>query len=98
VVAGSLVNGLGASSFFPANTSAVMKASPPQLFGISSGMLRTFANVGMVFSFSMAIVLASQSIPRQLAFAIFVGSTSLHGQLATAFASGLHSAFYGSMV
>jgi len=52
-----------------------MKASPPQLFGISSGMLRTFANVGMVFSFSMAIVLASQSIPRQLAFAIFVGST-----------------------
>jgi MFS family permease len=98
VVVGSLVNGLGASSFFPANTSAVMKASPPQLFGISSGMLRTFANVGMVFSFSMAIVLASQSIPRQLAFAIFVGSTSLHGHLATAFASGLHSAFYGSMV
>jgi MFS family permease len=98
VVVGSLVNGLGASSFFPANTSAVMKASPPQLFGISSGMLRTFANVGMVFSFSMAIVLASRSIPRQLAFAIFVGSTSLHGPLATAFASGLHSAFYGSMV
>jgi len=97
VVMASLVNGLGASSFFPANTSAVMKASPPQLFGISSGMLRTFANVGMVFSFSMAIVLASRSIPRQLAFAIFVGSTSLHGQLATAFASGLHSAFYGSM-
>jgi hypothetical protein len=52
----------------------------------------------MVFSFSMAIVLASRSIPRQLAFAIFVGSTSLHGQLAAAFASGLHSAFYGSMV
>jgi EmrB/QacA subfamily drug resistance transporter len=98
VVVASLVNGMGASAFFPANTSAVMKASPPQLFGISSGMLRTFANVGMVFSFSLAIVLASRSIPRQLAFAIFVGSTSLHGALATAFASGLHSAFYGSMV
>jgi EmrB/QacA subfamily drug resistance transporter len=98
VVVASLINGMGASSFFPANTSAVMKASPPQLFGISSGMLRTFANIGMVFSFSMAIVLASRSIPRQLAFAIFVGSTSLHGRLATAFASGLHSAFYGSMV
>ncbi len=98
VVVASLVNGLGASAFFPANTSAVMKAAPPQLFGISSGMLRTFANVGMVFSFSLAIVLASRSIPRQLAFAIFVGSTSLHGELATAFASGLHSAFYGSMV
>jgi len=98
VVAGSVVNGLGASSFFPANTSAVMKASPRHLFGISSGMLRTFANVGMVFSFSMAIVLASQSIPRRLAFAIFVGSTSLHGAPAAAFTTGLHSAFYGSMV
>ena len=97
VIAGSLVNGLGASAFFPANTSAVMKASPAQLYGVSSGMLRTFANVGMVFSFSMAIVLASRSIPRQLAFAIFVGSTSLHGTLAAAFATGLHSAFYGSM-
>ena len=94
----SLVNGLGAGAFFPANNSAVMKAAPPRVFGISSGMLRTFANVGMVFSFSLAIVLASRSIPRQLAFAIFVGSTSLHGELATAFASGLHSAFYGSMV
>jgi hypothetical protein len=74
-----------------------MKASPPAMFGISSGMLRTFANVGMVFSFSMAILVASRSISRSLAFAIFVGSTSLHGQLATAFTSGLHSAFYVSM-
>ncbi|MGA8014762.1 MAG: MFS transporter, partial [Candidatus Dormiibacterota bacterium] len=97
VVAGSVVNGIGASSFFPANTSAVMKASPPQLFGISSGMLRTFANIGMVFSFSMAMVLASRTIPQSLAFAIFVGSTSLPHPLAGTFADGLHSAFYGSM-
>ena len=67
------------------------------MFGISSGMLRTFANVGMVFSFSVAILVASRSIPRHLAFAIFVGSTSLHGKLAVAFTSGLHSAFYAAM-
>jgi EmrB/QacA subfamily drug resistance transporter len=97
VVVASIVNGLGASSFFPANNAAVMKASPPAVFGISSGMLRTFANVGMVFSYSMAILIASRSIPRHLAFAIFVGSTSLHGKLASAFTSGLHSAFYASM-
>jgi MFS family permease len=97
VVAGSVVNGIGASSFFPANTSAVMKASPPQLFGISSGMLRTFANIGMVFSFSMAMVLASRTIPQHLAFAIFVGSTSLSPRLAGTFTDGLHAAFYGSM-
>ncbi len=97
VVVGSVINGLGASCFFPANSSAVMKASPPAAFGISSGMLRTFANVGMVFSFSMAILIASRSISRRLAFAIFVGSTSLRGGLADGFTSGLHAAFYASM-
>jgi EmrB/QacA subfamily drug resistance transporter len=97
VVVGSVVNGLGASCFFPANSSAVMKASPRSAFGISSGMLRTFANVGMVFSYSMAILIASRSISRNLAFAIFVGSTSLRSDLARAFTSGLHAAFYASM-
>ena len=97
VVVASVVNGVGASSFFPANNSAVMKASPPDVFGISSGMLRTFANIGMVFSFSVAILVASRSISKHLAFAIFVGTTSLHGHLAEAFTTGLHAAFYASM-
>ena len=74
-----------------------MKASPKELFGITSGALRTFANVGMVFSFSLAILVASKSISRGLAFAIFVGSTNLHAKTAEAFTNGLHSAFYVSM-
>jgi len=97
VVVASIVSGVGVGFFFPANSSAVMKASPPRLFGISSGMLRTFSNVGMVFSFSLAILIASRAISRTLAFEIFVGSTSLHGRLAAAFTSGLHAAFYASM-
>jgi len=97
VVAAAVVNGVGASFFFPANSSAVMKAAPPEAYGISSGMLRTFGNIGMVFSFAVAILIASRSISRGLAFAIFVGSTSLHGALAVAFTSGLHAAFYASM-
>jgi MFS family permease len=97
VVVASVVNGSGASAFFPANNSAVMKASPPDVFGISSGMLRTFANIGMVFSFSVAILVASRSIPKHLAFAIFVGTTSIHGHLAAVFTTGLHAAFYASM-
>lgn len=98
VVLASIINGIGASSFFPANSSAVMKASPPDMFGISSGMLRTFANIGMVFSFSVAILVASHSITKHLAFAIFVGVTNLHGHLATAFTNGLHTAFYALMI
>jgi EmrB/QacA subfamily drug resistance transporter len=97
VVVAAVINGIGASFFFPANSSAVMKAAPPEAFGIASGMLRTFANIGMVFSFAVAILIASRSISRGLAFAIFVGSTSLHGSLADAFTSGLHAAFYASM-
>jgi len=97
VVVAAVVNGIGASCFFPANNAAIMKAAPPQAFGIASGMLRTFSNIGMVFSFAVAILIASRSISRGLAFAIFVGSTSLHGPLAAAFTSGLHAAFYASM-
>jgi hypothetical protein len=51
----------------------------------------------MVFSFALAILIASRSISRGLAFAIFVGTTRLHGALAAAFTAGLHSAFYASM-
>ncbi|HUY50762.1 MAG TPA: MFS transporter [Streptosporangiaceae bacterium] len=97
VVAGSVINGAGASSFIPANNAAVMNASPPSVLGVSSGMLRTFANIGMVFSFTTAILAASRSISRGLAFAIFVGTTSLHGRLAVAFTTGLHTAFYTLM-
>jgi EmrB/QacA subfamily drug resistance transporter len=92
-----IINAVGASLFFPANSSAIMKAAPPDMFGIASGMMRTFSNIGMVFSFAVAILIASRSISRGLAFAIFVGSTSLHGALAAAFTSGLHAAFYASM-
>jgi EmrB/QacA subfamily drug resistance transporter len=97
VVCFGILNAVGACLFFPANSSAIMKAAPPDMFGIASGMMRTFANVGMVFSFAVAILVASRSISRQLAFAIFVGTTTLHGQLAQAFTTGLHAAFYESV-
>ena len=91
---GSVINGVGAGAFFPANTTAVMRASPPRDFGLSSGLLRTCANVGMVFSFAAAIVAAAHSIPRGTAFAIFVGSANLSGARGAAFVTGIHTALY----
>jgi EmrB/QacA subfamily drug resistance transporter len=91
------ISAVGACLFFPANSSAIMKAAPPDMFGIASGMLRTFSNIGMVFSFSVAILVASRSVPRAVAFAIFVGTTTLHGQAASDFTMGLHAAFYESV-
>jgi len=40
---------------------------------------------------------ASRSIPREVAFAIFVGTTTLHGRAASDFTMGLHAAFYASV-
>jgi MFS family permease len=97
VVVASVVNGIGGGGFFPANNAAVMKAAPGPSFGIASGMLRTFSNVGMVFSFSVAILVAARTVPRGLAFAIFVGTTRLSHHLAGAFSSGIHAAFYALM-
>ncbi|MCL4522267.1 MAG: MFS transporter [Firmicutes bacterium] len=94
IIIASILNGIGSGGFFPANNSAVMKGAPPGEYGIASGMLRTFANVGMVMSFAVALVMASTRIPRGLAFAIFVGSTHLHAAQLNAFVSGLHVALY----
>jgi EmrB/QacA subfamily drug resistance transporter len=97
VVAAALINGMGSGAFFPANNAAVMKAAPGRSFGVASGVLRTFANVGMVFSFSVAILIAARSISRGLAFAIFVGTTQLTASLSHAFTTGIHAAFYASI-
>ncbi len=91
-----VVGAIGAGLFFPANNAAVMKAAPSSSFGITSGLLRTFTNVGMVFSFALAILVASATIPRHEAFAIFVGSHTLTHHEIAPFLTGLHAAFYAS--
>jgi MFS family permease len=97
VVVASAVNGIGGAGFYPANTTAVMAVAPGKAFGTASGLLRTFSNVGMVFSFAVALLVAARSISKQTAFQIFVGTTSLPHRLTASFNSGLHSAFYSSM-
>jgi len=97
VVLGSIMTGAGSSSFFPANNSAVMASAPRGAYGIASGLLRTFSNIGMVSSFAVALLIASLSIPRQLAFEIFLGTSGISGNLSAAFVDGLHSALIGSI-
>ncbi|MET9182754.1 hypothetical protein ABZX88_31745 [Kitasatospora aureofaciens] len=69
-------------------------AAPPDRLGIASGVLRTFAGLGTVFSFTVAFLAAAHAVPRSTAFAVFVGTTSLHGADAEAFTSALSTAFY----
>ena len=96
VVVAYMVGAFGGGCFFPSNSSAVMKLAPGERFGIASGLLRTFANVGMVFSFALAILVASATISKHEAFAIFVGTSTLAPATAAAFTRGIHAAFYAS--
>ncbi len=97
VLLGAAINGAGQSMFFPANNSAVMASAPPGAYGVTSGLLRTLSNMGMVVSFAVALLIASLSIPRQLAFAIFLGVSGIHGQLSSAFIQGIHVALIASI-
>ena len=97
VTIAAIINGAGSSTFFPANNRAVMANSPRNSCGIASGLLRTFSNIGMVCSFAVALLIASLSIPQQLAFEIFLGVGSISGSLSQAFIDGMHSALMMSI-
>jgi EmrB/QacA subfamily drug resistance transporter len=78
--------GMGAGLFFPANTSAIMSASQPGKFGVSSGVMNTFRNTGMVLSFALALTAATSMIPSFIVYKLFVGN--LGGKLSPTYASG----------
>lgn len=98
VLIGSFFTGLGSSMFFPANNSAVMANSPKDLYGMSSGFLRTMANIGMLGSFVLAISIASISVPRYVAFEVFAGVGKLLGKVSVSFMGGIHAALYASLI
>jgi EmrB/QacA subfamily drug resistance transporter len=97
VLIGSAVSGLGTSMFFPANNSAVMANARQGSFGSISGLLRTVQNIGLVGSYVLAISVAAASVPRSVAFEVFIGTSNLSGGVSNAFLLGIHNAFYASI-
>jgi hypothetical protein len=51
----------------------------------------------MVSSFAVALLISSLSIPRQLAFEIFLGTGGIGGNLSLAFIDGVHTALLASI-
>jgi MFS family permease len=96
IVVTSIIGGLGSSFFYPANNSAIMSNAPRSIYGGISGIMRTLANIGILISYVIAISIASLSIPRDVAFEVFLGTYSLEG-LSSKFLIGIHSAFYASI-
>ncbi len=94
VVLGSIVSGAGNSAFYPANNSEVMTAAPGSSYGVASGLLRMFTNVGTVCSFAIALLVVSLSIPRSAAFSIFLGVLNLDPSLYGPFTAGMRAVLY----
>ncbi len=97
VVAASILSGFGGAMFWPANTSAVMEHTTRELYGATSGLLRMLNSVGTIFSYSLIISIASISVPREVAFQVFLG-TSVVGGIPPSFLDGVHAAFAFSLV
>jgi EmrB/QacA subfamily drug resistance transporter len=97
VLMASGVSGIGTSMFFPANNSAVMAHAPQGTYGGVSGLLRTMQNIGILGSFVITIAVAAASIPREVAFEVFIGTTNLKGGVSQAFIQGIDSALWISL-
>jgi MFS family permease len=98
VILGSIVTGMGGSLFWPSNSSAVMTASPRDLLGSVSGLQRTLSNIGTLMSYVIAISIAALSVPRYVAFEVFLGVEKLQGGVSAKFMTGIHTALIASFV
>ena len=58
--------GLGGGLFWPANTSAIMASSPPARYGVTSGIMNTFRNTGMVMSFVLSLTAVTGASARPI--------------------------------
>ncbi|BFI73713.1 MFS transporter [Nanoarchaeota archaeon] len=86
----TIVGGLGSSFFYPANNSAIMANARKNLYGGVSGLQRTLSSIGLLFSYVLAITIASLTIPRNIAFEVFLGT--YNGKISPQFINGIHSA------
>jgi EmrB/QacA subfamily drug resistance transporter len=91
----SCMTGIGAGIFYPSNATAIMSRATPTTFGSISGLQGTLLNLGALLSFVLALSIASASVPRYVAYAVFLGTTNLGGPIGSQFLGGLHAALWG---
>jgi EmrB/QacA subfamily drug resistance transporter len=94
----SVIGGVGGGMFYPANTTAIMSQASPSSFGSVSGLRGTLSNMGTLLSFVLTLSIASASVPRYVAYEVFLGTTNLVGGIGVQFLGGLRAALYGCAV
>jgi MFS family permease len=89
--------GTGSGFFWPANTSTTMSAAPSNRLGVASATLNTLRNVGMIFSFAIALAVTAASMPPAVEAAVFLGTVGhLDPAISLAFTDGMRHAFLAS--
>ena len=91
--------GVGSGLFWSPNTSMTMGAAPRNRLGVASATLNTMRNVGMVFSFALALAVAAAAMPPKVLNAVFLGTVGhLSATISADFTSGMVRAFLVSAV
>jgi EmrB/QacA subfamily drug resistance transporter len=91
--------GLGGALFWSPNTSTTMGAAPRNRLGVASATLNTLRNVGMVFSFAVALAVAAASMPPVMVSEVFLGTVvHMQASFASAFTSAMSHAFLASIL
>ena len=86
--------GLGSGLFWSTNTSTTMGAAPRNRLGVASATLNTMRNVGMVFSFAVALAVAAASMPPAIMNDVFLGTVGhLAASISADFTGGMDHAF-----
>jgi hypothetical protein len=72
-----------------------MAASPPENYGVASGIMNTFRYSGMVMSFGVALTALTGTIPTYMIYQLFIGTFSgtLAPNYAAAYLAGQSFAF-----
>ncbi|MGD0587747.1 MAG: MFS transporter [Thermoplasmata archaeon] len=92
----SVVSGFGTGMFYPANSTAIMARTSPGTFGSISGLRGTLSNLGTLLSFVLTLSIASATVPRAVAYRVFLGVGTLAGGVGADFLTGIHAALLGS--
>jgi len=91
--------GTGSGLFWSPNTSTTMGAAPRNRLGVASATLNTLRNVGMVFSFAVALAVAAATMPASLMNDVFLGTAGhLDPAISRAFTGGMSHSFLASVV
>lgn len=89
--------GIGSGLFWSPNTSTAMGAAPRSHLGVASATLNTMRNVGMVFSFALALAVAAAAMPPAMMNAVFLGTVGhLPITVSIDFTTGMAHAFLTS--